>query len=74
MSHYLDAYVVCPYFKRYHPQRLSITCEGVPKSSAANMMLFENGEKCYRYLRQRCCEDYRECPIARLLYEKYEEG
>ncbi len=65
--------VLCPFFKRYNRKRQTITCEGVPKSSAANLMFFENGTKSDRYFHNRCCKDYQQCPVAKALYEKYEE-
>lgn len=69
--HFKD--VLCPFFKRYNRKRQTITCEGLPKSATANMMLFENADKLDRYFFARCCEDYRSCPVAQALYEKYEE-
>lgn len=72
MNHYRDVDVLCPFYKRFRRDRQSITCEGVPKSSAGNMMLFENGNAAQRYFDNRCCGQYGECPIAQLLYEKYD--
>ena len=73
MANYWDAAVVCPFFKRYKRDRLTITCEGIPHTATANLMLFENGGKADRYLENRCCKDYHQCPVARSIMEKYQE-
>lgn len=72
MAWYHDTSVICPFFKKYKRDRQIISCEGIPHTAAANLMFFETAVKADRYLENRCCKEYTECPVARSIMEKYQ--
>ena len=72
MADYTAKDVLCPFFKRYLRKKQMISCEGIPHSAASNLMFFETAVKAERYLEQRCCKNYEDCPVARSIMEKYQ--
>lgn len=71
MKHNTSAYVECPFFHYYDSHKLC--CEGVIKNSSIHLA-FASPTSRREYMKSRCYENYKKCPIAKLLYEKYEEG
>lgn len=72
MSDYAEKYAQCPFFQEVHTRPAIIQCEGVTQTAAQNRMVFDKADGVRRYYRERCCGEYRACPVARVLYEKYE--
>ncbi len=59
--------VLCPFYK--DETRNSIRCEGVISVACANN--FDVTAAKNQHLEQYCCSDYKKCPQAKALYQKY---
>jgi hypothetical protein len=70
MTHWIDADVVCPYYKASQPNR--IRCEGVAARSNINLT-FEDTKKQEEYMTGYCCDirNYYKCLICETLNRKY---
>ncbi len=74
MTNEVETNVKCPFFIGAHSRPAVIECEGVTHTAHRTRMVFENAAGVRRYLQGRCCRmAFTRCPIARMLYEKYEE-
>lgn len=71
-----DVRVRCPFYrydecsKEQGPQ---ITCEGLVPDSCISVS-FRDVDSWERHLVACCCGNYVQCPVYRMLLEKYEEG
>lgn len=73
MQRYESKYVVCPF---YHGEKsLILYCEGINEDTTL-MYAFLRGADMRGYKVKYCCsmEDHKKCPLAKILYEKYEDG
>lgn len=70
MSEFICGKVLCPFFKDIKTQKQKIICEGLDDDSVI-MLVFNKKSKMDCYINKRCCNKYRECPIAGILYRKY---
>lgn len=70
MSNYLSMYVECPFFHDYVSQELR--CEGVKENSSTHIAFSSPAER-RDYMHQFCYNNYKNCRVARMLYEKYEK-
>ena len=73
VNHYDYADVLCPFFKRRSNIRQTITCEALPNTAEANLMLFSNMPSLEIHFAKHCCNGYFDCPVAKALYKKYQE-
>lgn len=74
MTNEVETIVKCPFFIGAHSRPAVIECEGVTHTAHRTRMVFENAAGARRYLQRRCCRmAFNQCPIARMLYEKYEK-
>ena len=68
---YIDVDVKCPFYKYLRNRGVFCDLEKVENIEFVTLS-FETKKKCEEYMRQRCCEEYRECQIYRILMkEKY---
>lgn len=65
---YIKVDVLCPFY--LSDDRRRILCEGAAPG-AVTAQLFRRREDTELWLRQRCCRDYRHCPIHTGLMAKY---
>lgn len=73
MKNYSDVRVLCPFFVAYNKDRRVLCCNdetGGVRSISTNFNKQYNAELRYR---EKCCNDWRKCPIARLLWGEYEQ-
>ena len=68
---YISAYAECPFYHSEDGHK--IYCEGVVDGSAIHLA-FGSPVALKKYRAMRCCKDYKRCRIAKMLYEKHEEG
>ena len=60
----------CPFFDHLWDRR--VVCEGLYEDSALNLR-FKKRKKLTEHLDRYCCSmDWEQCPIAKMLYAKYE--
>lgn len=63
-----NRYAMCPFYHKDERQR--VMCEGIfPGTSIHNV--FSSEPKKNVYMKTVCCRDYKKCPIATMLYEKW---
>lgn len=65
----VDAYVVCPYYKRN--ERQEIHCEGVREGSSLHLT-FSTPQDLLDYRKQFCRGCWKKCLIAEMLNRKWE--
>lgn len=67
---YKQVDVLCPFFKYDDNQR--ITCEGIiPHSNIRH--IFHSPAAYNKHMTEFCCNRYRDCEIAKLVDEKYDD-
>lgn len=63
------ALTLCPF---YHEEReRSIVCEGIPKNTTCSLCFPTAAEK-REHKTQFCENDYKNCPYAKILYQKWD--
>ena len=68
MTHCPSKYALCPFYHFY--ERHKICCEGVIENSSIHLA-FASPEARREYEKKFCDVEYRKCPVAKMLYEKY---
>ena len=63
--------IFCPFFERFKKVNI-IQCEGIADNSSM-LLLFESQRDYERYIGDFCCDKYKNCLLAKILYGKYEE-
>lgn len=58
----------CPFYHKEAPQR--VFCEGVIDKSSLTLN-FSNAEQCKDYRFSYCNAKYKDCPVNKMLAEKY---
>lgn len=73
MKKYVSAYVLCPFYRfedrEYHQV---MVCEGVSDTTTIHLT-FASPSAMMAHKEAYCCGNYRECRIARMLFDKYKE-
>lgn len=69
MGKQIDAYVVCPFYKRNESQM--IICEGVKKGTTVHLA-FSDSTELKSYKKEYCKCRYQDCLITKMLNRKYE--
>ena len=70
---WLDADIVCPFYRKTVRERRCIVCEG-PQDGSTVQLNFEEDTARLRWILRRCADySYEGCPIAKMAAEKYEE-
>ncbi len=71
-----EALIKCPYYlnqwKDNHG-RLNISCEGIIDGMASVNCKFDSEKAIVGHMVVNCCSFYNECPIAKLIEQKYKE-
>lgn len=62
--YYVSTKALCPHYKSEN--RFMIVCDGVCEESVTHIA-FPSPSTCYQFKRKNCRDNYRECPIARML-------
>lgn len=70
MSEFVCGKVECPFFKDIRSQKQRIVCEGVKKDTLITLSFGRKSSMQY-YIEKYCCNNYKECRIAKMLYQKY---
>lgn len=70
MSSYIYGKVICPFFKDTKQNNPAIICEGV-KDGTNLHLIFPGKAQQKDYADMFCCAGYKDCLIAKMLYEKY---
>ena len=73
MSSFISKRVLCPFYKDCPQGKQKVICEGVENNTSIHLA-FGQKKKQYEYLEEYCCDDYRSCRIAQMLYKKYDDG
>lgn len=68
MKHNESAYAKCPFYHKEAPQR--VFCEGVVDKSSLTLN-FADAQGCQDYRFQYCNDKYRDCPVNKMLMDKY---
>lgn len=72
-----EALIKCPYYlsqwKDSHG-RFNISCEGVIENMVSVNCRFDDRKAIEKHIVISCCSYYNECPIAKLIGEKYDES
>ena len=68
MKHNTSPYAICPFYHFYESHKLC--CEGVWENSSIHLA-FASPVKRREYEKQYCRKDYKHCPVAKMLFEKY---
>jgi len=71
IAKYASPYVVCPFYR--HENSQSIHCEGISSNTTVHLV-FDPRNKKNAYRKKFCERDHMSCPIAKMLYQKYEVG
>lgn len=74
MADFSSKHVICPYFRRCDVKNNRICCEGVSVGNTINIVF--GSPKRLQVYRERYCYDikrYRECRVAGMLDQKWEE-
>lgn len=71
MSEFVCGKVECPFFKDIKSQKQKIVCEGVENGTIISLS-FARKRSMQKYIEQNCCNKYKECRIAKMLYQKYD--
>ena len=71
MSSYISGRIICPFFKDTRNNNQSIVCEGVKQNTALHLT-FSNKSRQKEYIEEFCCNNYKHCRIANMLFKKYE--
>ena len=66
---YDEVHVGCPFFHYYDGPK--IACEGVEDNSCIHQMFKTSAER-RAYMKRICYARYKECPVAKAVYSKYE--
>lgn len=72
MSSFITGRVTCPFFKDTRNNDQSIVCEGVKPNTSIHIT-FKNKPQQKKYAEEFCCDNYKQCRIAQMLFKKYEE-
>lgn len=72
---YQDSFVKCPFYKE-NTKEDAIVCEGVgDKMVIEHKFLYRSEDKKEQkkqeYMNKFCCDNYRACPVCRMLMLKY---
>lgn len=70
-KHYDDVSVGCPFFHYF--EGCKIACEGVNENSSIHQAFKSSSER-RAYMKRVCYARYKECRVAKALYEKYQEA
>lgn len=65
-----EAHVRCPFYVRHEGRE--VRCEGIPPSER-NVMRFPDKILRAAYMAKKCCENYQDCKLYKLLWAGYEE-
>lgn len=68
---YRDARVQCPFYKWANTRLRLLYCEG-PVQDTTSTTFFKRKELLEEYLRARCEDDFKSCPIYQMTNQKYE--
>jgi hypothetical protein len=68
LSSFIAKDVRCPYYKK--EDGVKICCEGFEENSSIHM-IFPSAKKRRLYQLQRCCIDYKKCPIVKINDERW---
>ena len=64
MARYVSSKALCPHYKS--ESRGQVVCEGVCEDSVTHIA-FATSTGSYQFKRKYCRDNYRECPVARML-------
>lgn len=71
MRRFQRADAICPYYAgEIHDQ---LVCEGALGESSVMHHMFANPHQKEEVVLDLCCGEWKECPIARAIYQKYED-
>ena len=72
MKHYVDKYVVCPFYSQEEQQKLR--CEGFGNGTGLHIT-FDSIERKKEHKKKFCCDlrNHRFCPLYSVIARKYEE-
>lgn len=73
MSSFISGRIICPFFKDTRNNDQSIVCEGIKPNTSIHLT-FNNKSRQKGYTEEFCCDSYKQCSIAQMLYKKYEEA
>lgn len=65
---YSDKNVKCPFYKS--AEKRSIKCEGIFSKFCINS--FSDKENMGVHFVKYCCDDYKNCPLAKIIIKKYD--
>ena len=68
---FMQAYVLCPFYK-YDDGKRRITCEGIVEDSSL-AITFRDKADFNTQVAIFCCKNYKNCEVFRMLEEKYKE-
>lgn len=64
MKRYISKKAICPYYK--HESRQMIDCVGI-KDKTVLHLAFSNATDSYKFKKERCQLNYKECPVYQML-------
>ncbi len=67
MKKYISTRAKCPYYK--HESRQVIDCTGVTDGTVLHLA-FADATKSFNYKKTKCKQDYKDCPIYKMLKEQ----
>lgn len=68
-----DALAQCPYFRRSDKVKHRIVCEGLSEDTRISLSFLGTEAQRVRYLSERCCDRFTDCPIFTACGMKYEK-
>lgn len=72
MSEFLSGWVLCPFYKGIRTNNPMIVCEGIMDGTLLHIT-FTYKNDMMEYAKEYCCDDYKKCQLADMLFSKYEE-
>lgn len=70
-TNYIAMRVRCPFYK--DDEGVKLKCEGAALGSLSTHLIFADSKRRREYMDSRCCGDFKSCPVAKEIYQKYGE-
>lgn len=72
MSEFISGIVICPFYKGIRTNNPMVVCEGIRDGTLIHLT-FRNKDELIEYVKENCCDSYKQCKIADIIFSKYEE-
>lgn len=71
MSEFISKLALCPFYRGVRTNNPMVVCEGIRDGTLLHIT-FRNKNEMIEYAKENCCDNYRNCKLAEILFTKYE--